>query len=222
MLTPVLTLLIGAPVPPPLQEAMTPPQPAVEVATYHVVMEQPEVTWKAIIDPREPEGNRITVISPPKTVWPKGSAKGLAAYDADADGNIWCDSIDEMVGESITEEYRSTTDISYMFSLRQKDEATKADLKFAEAARGRVLLMRDGLGPWRVSHIQVWLEDSFKPNFAARISDLDIEITCAPTPDGRMYQAQTTTRIAGSAMGRHFDKTERVDITSVELAPTAE
>ncbi|MGV6820700.1 MAG: hypothetical protein ACWA5T_09425 [Parvularcula sp.] len=214
----ILLALAAGPteMPLPLAEAMVPATDT-EAVSYHVEMDDEDVTWKAIITPGAPQGERISVLSPPRPEWPKGAGKALDQYDAAADGDIWCDSMDEMVGREIEELSVTPVSASYRFKPLIPEDADKADRKFAEAARGEIHLARaDDTARWQVKEMKMWLEKPFKPAIVAKLNSFDLHIACAPDRNGRMYQASTTTNVAGSAMGRRFDETESVRISLVE------
>lgn len=204
------------PLPSELAEAFESPEEA-PMPVYVALYETSELSVSASVDPSRPEGERITVLSPREEDWPKGFEKQLASFEAETDGDIWCDTAEEMIGGNVTEVSRSADAISYRFPVAIEDEAEKADKAFAKAAHGEIDITREGTSPWYISSIRVRLDKPFKPAMIAKVTKLDIEISCAPASNGRMYQATTETGIEGSALGRAFSENEKMHLRSVSF-----
>lgn len=201
--------------PEPLAEALT-PEISTTVSQYSLQMESEGTTWQARVHPSAPVGERIVVSSPLRDEWPKGSAKMIAQYDEEEDGDIWCDTAEDRMSRDIQE--LSATDLSRTYSFRPpiNKEDDKADRKFAEAAVGEVVITRIGVNSrWKVHTIRMWLEKPFKPVMVAKIKSMDMHIQCAPSPSGRMYTAENITKVTGKAMGQTFNQDERMLISGV-------
>lgn len=201
--------------PNPLIEALTPKQLTV-VSEYSLQMNAEGTTWQARVYPSAPIGERIVVSSPRHEDWPKGAEKMLAQYDEEEDGDVWCDTAEDMISRDIQE--LSSTDLAISYSFRppiNKDD-DKADRKFAEAAMGEVEITRvDAFSRWKVNTIRMWLEKPFKPAMIAKIKSLDMRIQCAPSSSGRMYTVESITKVSGKAMGQNFNQDERMQISDI-------
>ncbi|RFB04625.1 hypothetical protein [Parvularcula marina] len=209
-------LTISAPLPAELSEALESPEDA-PLPVYVAAYETSELNVTAKVDPAQPEGQRITVLSPRREDWPKGLEKQLAEFEADTDGDIWCDTAEELIGGDVAEISRDEHSISYRFPMAIEEGGDKADKAFADASHGEVDITRTDDVSWRVAALRIRLDKPFKPAMVAKVTKLDVDISCSPAANGRMYQARTQTGIEGSAFGRSFSETEVMELRSVSL-----
>ncbi|MEM9234246.1 MAG: hypothetical protein AAGA69_08415 [Pseudomonadota bacterium] len=216
MITLISLLATASPLPAELAEALDSPEdPTLPV--YEAVYHAEDIEVVATVDPSRSEGQRINVLSPDREDWPEDFDEALAGFDAESDGDIWCDTMNDMIGGDVQEQARAEGAITYHFRLAVDDPEDKADKAFAKAAHGEIDIARADGSNWKVSSIRIILDKPFKPAFIAKITEMDIDISCAAAPNGRMYQAATSTRVKGSAFGKRFEESETILLRDVSF-----
>ena len=176
---------------------------------YEMRYEAGEISAAGTIDPTQPEGARVTVTNPAEADWPEGFAETIAELDSEADGDIWCASLLEMVPETAGIATETRQIATYTFSPIANDDTDGPRRKLFRALIGSVTL--DKVDP-AVLSFQLHLPEPMKPHFLVKIERFSLFAECARAPDGRTYVARFETDLAGSAMGNRFDESERREI----------
>ena len=182
------------------------------IYAYDMTYQTAELTATGKIDPTQPEGSRVTIYTPEKSNWPKDFEKGLEEIDADADGDIWCTNMLEIVPSDA--QLVSDDNGVARYSFIPKPE-NKEDKKFMKHLTGTIDVdMSDG----SVLNFRMASQKSFKPHMMVKINSFDMSATCERAPDGRTFMAEMETKVSGSAAMQTFNEGETRKITA--LYPT--
>ena len=166
----------------------------------------------AKVDPSQPVGARITVLSPVETEWTKTFREELEERDESADGDIWCTEFGQMVpmDASVSDETDST--VTYAFTPVPEEDADRNEQKMMKQLDGTVVLDKaDGA----VLAFKMSLPKPYKPAMVAKINAFEMDVTCARSPDGRTFIEQFNFDISGSAMMQSFEESVSRQITNL-------
>ena len=182
------------------------------VYSYEMSYSDADVTASGLIDPSQPEGQRIEIYSPDETEWSKDFRKGIEEMDAETDGDIWCADFAEMVpgnAKTISEDAMSVT---YAFTPEPEADADQTEKKMMKQLNGSITLAKaDGA----ILAFNMVLPKPYKPAMVAKINRFEMVATCDRAPDGRTYVEQFNFDISGSAMMQRFEETVSRRITKL-------
>lgn len=166
----------------------------------------------ARVDPSQPVGERIKILTPAESDWSKAFREELESRDASAEGDIWCTEFGQMVpmDAKITEE--SETTVTYAFTPVPEPDADRNEQKMMKQLDGTVILDRtDGA----VLAFRMHLPKPYKPAMVAKINAFEMDVACARSPDGRTFIQDFKFDISGSAMMQSFEESVSRQITKL-------
>ena len=180
------------------------------IYAYDMVYEVDGLSASGSIDPTKPVGQRVEIVSPPREDWPDDFAEGVEEIDQNADGDIWCTDFAANVPDNATLTSEDDAVATYTFQPVPDEEADGAERKLFRALVGTVVVDKAAPG---IRSFQMHLPEPMKPNFMAKINSFSMFATCERAPDGRMYVADFSFDIKGSALGQSFGETIQRKIT---------
>ncbi|MEM1104957.1 MAG: hypothetical protein AAGH87_01095 [Pseudomonadota bacterium] len=187
-------------------------------ATFNMAFVRDGQSFQAKVDPTQPVGARITILSPEESEWPEGFADTLAKMDENSEGAIWCDEFLAMVPD--TAERTAQTDglVTYTFTPLNEPGADRTERKLFEAL---VATLRIDPETETVSSYQMHLPEATKPSFFARIETFSMFVDCLAHESGNSHFTRFDLEVAGSAMGQDFSQIERRRISNVTVIDAA-
>ena len=182
------------------------------IYAYEMEYQDNEITATGRIDPSQPEGRRIQVLSPSEETWSDEFRVGLAEMDAETDGDIWCADFAEMVPDNAAVILETDSKATYAFTPVPEADADGTERKMMKKIKGEVTLDKtDGA----ITAFRMRLPEPYKPAFVVKISEFDMSATCSRAPDGRTYIEAFSFAIDGSAMMQSFNETMSRKITKL-------
>jgi len=173
------------------------------IYSYEMTYSDTDVSANGLIDPSQPEGERITIYSPDESEWSKDFRKGLEDMEAETDGDIWCADFAQMVPENPQALSEDDATITYAFTPNPEADADKNEQKMMKKLDATVTLDKaDG----QILGFNMLLPKPYKPAMVAKINHFEMAVSCDRAPDGRTYVEQFNLDISGSAMMQSFDE----------------
>src|SRR6056297_2088387 len=169
-------------------------------------------TAVAKIDPSQPSGQRLELVSPSDDTLSDDFRDSLEEIDAEANGDIWCADFAEMVPEDASKTEENDTSVTYTFTPIPEADADKNEQKMIKQLDGVVTVDKsDGA----VLAFNMTLPKPYKPALVAKIDSFKLAATCDRAPDGRTYVERFNFDIAGSAMMQSFEESVSRQITEL-------
>lgn len=182
------------------------------IYSYEMTYTGADVSANGVIDPSQPEGERITIYSPDESEWTKDFRKGLEEMESETDGDIWCADFAEMVPAKVELTAQDDVSATYAFTPVPTADADKNEQKMMKQLDGLITLDKsDG----SVLAFQMALPKPYKPAMVAKINRFEMTASCDRAPDGRTYLEEFSFDIAGSAMMQSFEETVNRRITKL-------
>ena len=181
---------------------------------YAYEMEYADTDVKAIgrVDPSQPEGSRIQVISPVEADWSDDFREGLEEMDSETDGDIWCADFAESVPDNAKLVSDTATTATYAFTPEPEEDADGMEKKLMKKIKGSITLDKDD---GSILAFNMNLPKPYKPAMVAKINTFNMDATCDRAPDGRTYVSNFSMAIAGSAMMQQFEENVSRRITKL-------
>jgi hypothetical protein len=174
------------------------------IYAYEMEYQDEEIIATGRIDPSQPEGERIEVLSPSEDKWSDDFRAGLAEMDAETDGDIWCADFAEMVPDNAALIAETDGEATYAFTPMPEADADSMERKMMKKIKGEVTLDKtDGA----ITAFSMRLPKPYKPAFVVKINAFDMSAKCGRAPDGRTYLEAFSFAIDGSAMMQSFKET---------------
>lgn len=166
----------------------------------------------ARVDPSQPAGERIKVLTPTESDWSDTFREELETRDASAEGDIWCTEFGQMVPMDAKITAESDTTVTYAFTPVPEPDADRNEQKMMKQLDGTVILDRtDGA----VLAFRMHLPKPYKPAMVAKINAFEMDVACARAPDGRTFIEDFKFDISGSAMMQSFEESVSRQITKL-------
>jgi hypothetical protein len=182
------------------------------VYAYEMEYTATEVTATGRVDPSQPEGSRIEVISPVEADWSEDFREGLEEMESETDGDIWCADFAETVPDNAQLVSGTDTTATYAFTPLPEEDADGIEKKLMKKIKGSITLdKQDG----SILAFNMNLPKPYKPAMVAKISTFNMDAKCARAPDGRTYVSSFNMAIAGSAMMQKFEENVSRRITKL-------
>ena len=182
------------------------------VYAYEMTYSEADIVAVGKVDPSQPEGERIQVLSPAESEWTDDFREGLKEFDAEADGDIWCADFAELVPDKVSSLEESDTTVTYAFTPQPEADADGMERKMMKKLTGKVTLDKtDG----SVLAFNMKLPKPYKPAIVAKINAFEMDATCARAPDGRTFVERFDFNIDGSAMMQNFSESVSRQITKI-------
>lgn len=182
------------------------------IYAYEMEYQDDEIIATGRIDPSQPEGERIEVLSPSEDKWSDDFRAGLAEMDAETDGDIWCADFAEMVPDNAALIAETDREATYTFTPMPEADADSMERKMMKKIKGEVTLDKtDGA----ITAFSMRLPKPYKPAFVVKINAFDMNAKCSRAPDGRTYLEAFSFAIDGSAMMQSFKETTSRKITKL-------
>ncbi len=182
------------------------------VYAYEMTYSEADMVAVGKVDPSQPEGDRIQVMSPAESEWTDDFRDGLKEFDAEADGDIWCADFAELVPEKVASLDESETTVTYAFTPQPEADADGMEKKMMKKLNGTITLDKsDG----SVLAFNMKLPKPYKPAIVAKINAFEMDATCARAPDGRTFVERFDFNISGSAMMQNFSESVSRQITQI-------
>ena len=198
----------------PLQEALA-ASPDGPLYIFDLILQNDDTDAMMRVDPTRPEGERLTVISPPRKDWSDDFSKQVNRMQADTDGDIWCSNFGDNIPHDAALESETATTATYTYAPRVGTEPGDMDdiLKYL---KGKVVVAKDAPA---ILSVEMVAEESFKPVPVARIKQFEMKVACNRAPDGRTHVARINVDISGSALMKDFSSSEIQTITNLKPVP---
>jgi len=182
------------------------------VYSYEMSYSDADLTATGLIDPSQPEGQRIEIYSPSESEWSNDFRDGIAEMDAETEGDIWCADFAEMVPGNVKAVSEDDASVTYAFTPNPEADADKTEKKMMKQLNGSVTLAKeDGA----ILAFNMILPKPYKPAMVAKINRFEMAATCDRAPDGRTYVEQFNFDISGSAMMQNFEESVSRTITKL-------
>jgi len=166
----------------------------------------------ARVDPSQPAGERIKILTPTESDWSDTFREELETRDASAEGDIWCTEFGQMVPMDAKITAESDTTVTYAFTPVPEPDADRNEQKMMKQLDGTVILDRtDGA----VLAFRMHLPKPYKPAMVAKINAFEMDVACARAPDGRTFIEDFKFDISGSAMMQSFEESVSRQITKL-------
>lgn len=182
------------------------------VYAYEMQYADGEITATGRIDPSQPEGQRIAILTPDEAIWSDEFKDGLKTMEAEAEGDIWCVDFAETVPTSATRSTETTTSATYAFTPLPDTDSDRTEKKLMKKIKAEVTLDKaDGA----ILNFSMTLPKPYKPMMIAKINVFNLRGSCTRAPDGRTYLQDFSMVVSGSAMMQKFSDTTNRTITAL-------
>lgn len=182
---------------------------------FDVIIQNSDTDAMLRVDPSRPEGERLTVISPPEKDWTDDFRKLVDKMDADTDGDIWCQGFGENIPADAALVAETPTTATYTFRPQKGAKPDDLDDVY-KYLTGKVIVAKDDPA---ILSVEMVSERPFRPLPVAKIRTFKLNFDCSRAPDGRTHIARINVDINGSAMMKDFSESERQTITNLKLLP---
>jgi hypothetical protein len=182
---------------------------------FDIIIQNADTDAMMRVDPSQPEGARLTVISPAKKDWSDDFRKLVNEMQADTDGDIWCHGFGENIPGDAALVSETDTTATYAFKPHPGAEPDELD-DIYKYLTGKVVVAKDDPA---ILSVEMVSEKPFRPLPIARIKTFKLKFDCARAPDGRTHVARVNVDISGSAMMQAFSEAERQTITNLKPLP---
>ena len=182
------------------------------IYSYEMTYSDADVTARGLIDPSQPEGQRIEIYSPSESEWSKDFRDGIEEMDSETDGDIWCADFAEMVPGNVETVSEDGASVTYAFTPNPEADADRTAKKMMKQLNGSITLAKEDGAVLAFSMV---LPKPYKPAMVAKINRFEMAATCDRAPDGRTYVEQFNFAISGSAMMQSFEETVSRRITKL-------
>jgi len=185
---------------------------------FDLTLSSDEVDALMRVDPSQPEGKRLSVISPEPEDWSEDFAKRVENMKANTDGEIWCQDFAENI-PAADAKLVSETDTTATYSFRPKPGAEPDDMdKVYKHLIGKVVVDKTAPG---ILNYEMVAEKPFKPMPVAKIKQFEMKVACDRAPDGRTHVASLDVTVEGSAMMKSFSQSDRQLISNLTPIPNS-
>ncbi len=182
------------------------------VYSYEMSYSDADVSANGLIDPSQPEGQRIEIYSPDESEWSKDFREGIEEMESETDGDIWCADFAEMVPGDVETVSEDDASVTYAFTPAPEADADKTEKKVMKQLDGSITLAKeDGA----ILVFNMVLPKPYKPAMVAKINRFEMAAKCDRAPDGRTYVEQFNFDISGSAMMQSFEESVSRRITKL-------
>lgn len=185
---------------------------------FDLTLSSDEVDALMRVDPSQPEGERLSVISPEPEDWSEDFAKRVENMKANTDGEIWCQDFAENI-PAADAKLVSETDTTATYSFRPKPGAEPDDMgKVYKHLIGKVVVDKTAPG---ILNYEMVAEKPFKPMPVAKIKQFEMKVACDRAPDGRTHVVSLDVTVEGSAMMKSFSQSDRQLISNLTPIPNS-
>ncbi|MEZ5947141.1 MAG: hypothetical protein R3C13_14380 [Hyphomonas sp.] len=182
---------------------------------FDVTFQDDTLDLKTKVDPSQPEGSRLTVVSPDESTLDKEAAKRVARLKEHTKGDVWCSNFASNIPDDAELISESQAEATYTFRPIP-DEGDDDMAKAYKHLTGRVTVSKETPV---ITAFEMFNEKPFKPMPVAKVNTFRMKVACAYAPDGRTYIREMTLNIAGSAMMQKFSQNEHRQITGLTALP---
>lgn len=160
-----------------------------------------EQSWQARFDPAADP--RLRLVSPSRDQLEGGAQRAFDNLADQMDGVSWCASegMDRVTNVQLLREDSETA--TYSFQPTRESIRGATARQFADRLRGEVTVTKENPD---VTRVRVFAPAAFSPIPLTQLEAFNMEIECAPAPNGRRYAAQTRMEMRGSAFGQAFNE----------------
>ena len=173
------------------------------VYLYDVQFNLDGLVTTGTVDLSAPDGQRLTVHTPPREEWSKEFENEVAQFERDVQGDIWCQDMMKDV-DSYSDVTRTGDAMTYVVRMKV-DPHDKDDAKFSEHVVTTITL---SAGDGAVLNYSVHAPKPFRPAMVAKIKRLDVNVDCERSPDGRTYAGSMSAEVEGRALMKKFSERE--------------
>jgi len=158
-------------------------------------------TWRAHYDPRATPHLQLT--QPRREDLPDDQRRAFDGVARQMDGVSWCASqqMNHVTALRLLREDEASA--TYAFQPTAESIRGEQARRFANQLRGEMTLTKAAPD---ITRVRIYAPAAFSPMLLVNVARLNIVINCAAAPNGRRYAAETTTEIAGNALGQSFDE----------------
>lgn len=185
---------------------------------FDLTLSTGEVDALMRVDPSQPEGQRLSVISPEPEDWSEEFAKRVENMKANTEGEIWCQDFAENI-PAADATLVSETDTTATYSFQPQPGAEPDDMdKVYKHLTGTVVVDKTTPG---ILNFEMVAEKPFKPMPVAKIKQFEMKIACDRAPDGRTHVSSLDVTVEGSAMMKSFSQSDRQIISNLTPIPNS-
>lgn len=171
-----------------------------------------DFTITSRVDPSKPEGERINILTPAESEWPKKFKENLPDLEANTKGDIWCTEFTQNIPDDITKTSETAVDATFAFTPLPDSDADGMERKLMKKVEGSVTLdKQDGA----ILAVSMHLPEPYKPAMVAKVDVFNMDAKCSRAPDGRTYVEKFDLNLSGSAMMQDFSQRMSREITAL-------
>lgn len=182
------------------------------VYAFDMAYSDNKINAVARVNPSKPIGERVEVLNLEADDLDKDIRAMISAFDAAPLDEFWCADFLSLVGADaqVLSETNNATVLAFSPEPGPDDDAD--DRKFLAAMTAQITI--DPRTAF-VSAFEMRNRKPFKPAFIAKIKSFEMNVTRAPSPDGRTYLADYQVDVSGSVALRRFKEFERRVISNL-------
>ena len=113
------------------------------VYAYEMTYKDTEITATGRIDPSQPEGQRVEILTPPKADWTADFVDGVGNMETEADGDIWCVEFAENIPASAAKTRETETSATFSFTPLPDVDADRTERKLMKKINAEVTLDKE-------------------------------------------------------------------------------
>lgn len=185
------------------------------VYTFNVDVIDAETDFKMTVDPSQPEGKRVTKISPAPSSLKGDAAKRAEMLQKRTAGDIWCNRFMENI--PATAKRTAETDTTATFSFTPLPGKNDGQMGEAYKFLNGTATIDKSTGA--VLRYEMVSPKAFKPAAVAKVDRFSMKVACKPAPDGRTHIDSLVMDVKGSALMKPFEQKETRRVSNLQAIP---
>lgn len=190
-----------SPLPGVLLQAVAATQAAKAPYAFDLDLLSEEQTWRARFDPSANPGLRL--VEPSLETLARDQRRAFERMAAQMEGVSWCASEQMRRVAQVRLVREDAETATYSFQPTRESVRGEQARQFADRLRGEFVITK---AQPDLTRVRLYAPEAFNPMPLVRLDRLNINVACAPAPNGRRYASETTSEIRGSAFGQDFDE----------------
>jgi hypothetical protein len=173
--------------------------------------------FKMTVDPSQPEGQRVTRLTPALASLKGDAAKKAERLQQRTEGDIWCSSFAENIPATAKRTSETANTATFSFTpLPGKDDGQMGDA-FKHLNATAIIDKTTGA----ILSYEMSSPKAFKPAAVAKIDRFSMKVACKAAPDGRTHVETFSLDLKGSALMKPFEQTETRRVSNLKAIGTS-
>lgn len=171
--------------------------------------------FRMTVDPSQPEGQRVTRITPAPASLKGDAAKKGERLQKRTEGDIWCSGFTENIPANAKRTSETAQTATFSFTpLPGKDDGQMGEA--FKHLNGTAVIDKATGG---ILSYEMTSPKAFKPAAVAKVDRFSLKVACKAAPDGRTHIERFTLDLKGSALMKPFEQSETRLVSNLKAIP---